>query len=169
MLRGFLRPQDIYAALLFLNSFFYSILTTHVFYYLNAINQTSFQFPATFYPQILVPIITAAPTRYTCCTSFFESIPLFHPHSSCFVLSHYRKPDLNHSSSRFYPLIFRVYYHCGSHQKYVLHFVLLPHFSTSVFLHPLVPAISDPYRSNLMASHLPKSNLQHLRYPYIHL
>ena len=47
-------------------------------------NQTSPQFPATFYPQIFVPIITAAPTRYTCCTLSFNCIFPFHPQFSLY-------------------------------------------------------------------------------------
>ena len=61
----------------------FSYLTIDAVYFSRsyyAPNQTFLQFPATFYPQIFVPIITAAPTRYTYCTSFFEFIPLLHPH-----------------------------------------------------------------------------------------
>ena len=84
-------------------------------------NQTSPQFPATFYPQIFVPIITAAPTRYTCCTLSFNCIFPFHPRFSLYktakqahgrpLIAIYRRLVL---SSYFYLLL----PFCGSKQSF---------------------------------------------------
>ena len=54
-------------------------------------NQAFPQFPAIFYPQILVPIITAAPTRYTCCTLPFNCILQSHPHIFIVAVSNRNK------------------------------------------------------------------------------